>query len=65
MFGYVTAYVNFNLFELLASQLKMKLAFSDEQVKVVEKFNQNVCVGVYVYVCTFILKENLVFRMDN
>lgn len=29
----VTAYVDFNLFELLTSKLKMKFEFSDVQVK--------------------------------
>lgn len=42
VFGCVTAYVDFNLFELLTSKHKMKFEFSDVQVKGVRKFGENV-----------------------
>ena len=51
--GRVTAYVDFKLFELLTSEPKRKLEFSDVQVKGLRTFRENlnaVCVCVCVCV---------------
>lgn len=48
----LAAYVDFNLFELLTSKLKMKVELCDVQVKRERKFGQHtVCVTVCVCVC--------------
>lgn len=65
----VTAYVDFNLFELLTSKLKMKFELSDVQVKGERgKFGRKCadCARDCVCMCTQIhIRRRLALRRDN